>query len=77
VATKQEFLERLQQISDLFADIATHATHQASFRCPYKNRLQRCTAQFACRNQRKPTTPGDLMLCGGDDKIDYRPAWEK
>ena len=35
-----------------------------------------CTAQFGCRNQRKPRDPGELRVCGGDDKIDYRSAWE-
>ena len=32
--------------------------------------------KFGCRNQRKPPTKGDLLLCGGDDRIDYRSAWE-
>ena len=48
----------------------------AAKRCPYKNRLDQCTAQFGCRNQRKPRNPGELRVCGGDDKIDYRSAWE-
>jgi hypothetical protein len=45
-------------------------------RCPYKDRFDRCTAQFGCRNQRRPTLPGGLRICGGDDKLDYRSAWE-
>jgi len=27
-------------------------------------------------NQRTTRNPGELKVCGGDDKIDYRPAWE-
>ena len=34
------------------------------------------TAKFGCRNQRKPLANGGPRQCGGDDKIDYRSAWE-
>ena len=57
--------------------MAGHANEQATFRCPYKNRFDQCTAQFGCRNQRKPQEKGALLNCGGDDKIDYLPAWEE
>jgi hypothetical protein len=33
-------------------------------------------AKFGCRNQKKQTT-GKLMICIGDDKLDYRPFWEE
>jgi hypothetical protein len=75
--TKEELLERLDRIQDLFASIAQHADQQSTWRCPYKNRFERCTAQFGCRNQRKPALAGELKHCVGDDKIDYRPAWEQ
>jgi hypothetical protein len=52
------------------------ATLQATHRCPYKNRFDQCTAQFGCRNQRKPRAPGELKVCGGDERLDYRSAWE-
>ena len=45
-------------------------------RCPYKNRFDQCTAQFGCRNQRRPDGAGELRVCGGDDQLDYRSAWE-
>ncbi len=32
----------------------------SSRRCPYKDRLDHCTAKFGCRNQRKPDEPGGL-----------------
>ena len=69
----------------MLATIADHANTQATWRCPYKDRHDRCTAAFGCRNQRRPATgdprfePGagkPRFLCAGDDKLDYRSAWE-
>ncbi len=74
--SKEELQKRLDQISELFATIVTHADHQLSWRCPYKNRFDQCTAQFGCRNKRKPRALGELPVCAGDDKLDYRPEWE-
>ena len=69
----------------MLAPIADHANVQATWRCPYKDRHDRCTAAFGCRNQRRPEA-GDprfasgadklRFLCAGDDKLDYRSAWE-
>jgi hypothetical protein len=74
--TKEELQQRLDQISEILASIVTHADQQSLFRCPYKNRFDQCTAQFGCRNKRKPRANGELPVCAGDDKLDYRPAWE-
>jgi hypothetical protein len=68
--------QRLDRIGELFGAMIETATVQSTHRCPYKNRLDQCTAQFGCRNQRKPRNPGELKVCGGDDKLDYRSAWE-
>jgi len=65
-------LEMLAKIMEPMSDIAMA---QSQFRCPYKNRFDRCTAKFGCRNQRKQEE-GELMLCASDDKLDYRPYWE-
>ena len=87
---KEEYQKRLDKITELFSSMATHANDQSMYRCPYKNRFDQCTAKFGCRNQRRPSTEGlvgkqtgvrgtpqeGLLLCGGDDKIDYRTAWE-
>ena len=73
---KEEYQKRLDRITELFADMVTHADEQAQQRCPYKNRFDECTAKFGCRNQRSPRPGGDLLMCGGDDKLDYRTAWE-
>jgi len=74
--TKEQLQQRLDQITDLFASMVTHADRQSRWRCPYKNRLDQCTAQFGCRNKRKPVAEGQLPVCAGDDQLDYRPAWE-
>jgi hypothetical protein len=72
----KEYQERLDRITELFAQIAVHADELSRMRCPYKNRLGCCTAQFGCRNKRKPRAAGELPVCAGDDKLDYRGAWE-
>ncbi|MSV27392.1 MAG: hypothetical protein EXQ52_01405 [Bryobacterales bacterium] len=73
---RAEYQKRLVQIAEIFEGIAAHATESARERCPYKNRRDECTAAFGCRNQRKPPVAGGLMLCRGDDKLDYRGAWQ-
>lgn len=87
---KEEYQKRLDKITDMFSNMVTHADQQSRHRCPYKNRFDQCTAKFGCRNQRKPSTENvvveqprargapkeNLLLCAGDDKIDYRTAWE-
>ncbi len=72
----QEYQKRLDELSRIMSDIAAHADQVSLCRCPYKNRLDQCTASFGCRNKRKPPEPGQLPLCAGDDKLDYRKAWE-
>ena len=71
-----EYQKRLDQLSEILIGIAQHADVTSLMRCPYKNRLSQCTAEFGCRNKRKNPEPGQRPLCVSDDKIDYRPAWE-
>jgi hypothetical protein len=71
-----EYQKRLDQLSEILSGIAEHVNVVSLRRCPYKNRLDQCTAKFGCRNKRKPKTPGGLPVCSSDDKIDYRPAWD-
>lgn len=71
-----EYQQRLDRLGEIFASMMVTVNDQVTRRCPYKNRFDRCTAQFGCRNQRKPPQPGELKLCGADDKLDYRSAWE-
>jgi hypothetical protein len=67
---------RLDRITEIFGSMMATVEEQTGRRCPYKNRHGRCTAAFGCRNQRKPEVEGERMICAGDDKIDYRGAWE-
>ena len=73
---KKEYQRRLDKITELFSSMSVHADEQSTYRCPYKNKEDRCTAKFGCRNQRKPDNRRELLICGGDDKLDYRQAWE-
>ena len=73
---KEEYQKRRDKITAIYADMMVHAEEQATYRCPYKNRLDECTAQFGCRNQREARREGRLFVCGGDDKLDYHSAWE-
>jgi hypothetical protein len=73
---QEEYRKRLDQVTQLFASIMIHADNLSTLRCPYKNRFDQCTAQFGCRNKRKPRVQGELPVCAGDDRLDYRSAWE-
>ena len=72
---KTEYEKRLNKITQIFEGLVVHADEQATYRCPYKNRFDHCTAKFGCRNQRK-IDEGTGLLCVGDDKLDYRSSWE-
>lgn len=74
--TKEDYQKRLDQISEIFSQMMQRADELCCQRCPYKDRLEQCTAKFACRNQRRSQTADGLPLCSGDDNIDYRSAWE-
>ncbi|MCG9128608.1 DUF4445 domain-containing protein [Candidatus Poribacteria bacterium] len=72
---KNEYEKRLNKITQIFEELVVHADEQATYRCPYKNKNDHCTAKFGCRNQRK-IDEGTGLECVGDDKLDYRTAWE-
>jgi len=65
-----------ERLTALFTDMMATVAELSTHRCPYKDATDHCTAQFGCRNQRKPDVAGGLRVCGGDDRIDYRSAWE-
>ncbi len=73
---KEAYKNSLDKLTEVLTGVARHADEQSTYRCPYKNRHDECTAKIGCRNQRKPKTEGGLLMCGGDDKLDYRTAWE-
>lgn len=72
----KEYQKRLDRMTEMFSDMVVHADELSLRRCPYKDKNDRCTAKFGCRNQQKPPNLGELMICSGDDKLDYRGAWE-
>jgi len=65
-----------ERLTGIFAEMMITVADVSTRRCPYKDRTDHCTAKFGCRNQRRPTEPGGLRVCGADDKLDYRSAWE-
>ena len=73
---QHEYQKRLDRITEIFSGMIQHADELSAERCPYKNRFDQCTAKFGCRNQAKPPNPGEPFMCVGDDKLDYRSAWE-
>ena len=70
------YQKRLDEISEIFSQIMQHADELSVQRCPYRDRLDSCTAKFCCRNQAKPSIADALPVCTGDEKLDYRGAWE-
>ena len=66
----------MARLYDIFTDISVTANEVFTWRCPYKNVEDRCTAGFGCRNQLRTGVPGERPICTGSDKLDYRSAWE-
>ena len=73
---QKAFQERLDRIARIFTGIAIHAEASSRTRCPYRDRHDRCTALFRCRNQIVEEAEADLLTCGHDGTFDYRTAWE-
>jgi hypothetical protein len=78
---QEAYQRRLDRLTELFDSMMETVDDLSTKRCPYKDRHGRCTATFGCRNQRKPPVDGDRsegerFICGGDDKLDYRSAWD-
>ena len=74
--SREDYQQRLDRLSEIFADIVSHADEQASQRCPYRDVRDRCTAAFSCRNQVPAQARGAPATCGHDGAFDYRLAWE-
>jgi hypothetical protein len=66
----------LDRVGEIYSSMMTTVEELTMRRCPYRNRLDLCTAQFGCRNQRRPEDPTQVKACGGDDKLDFRSAWD-
>ena len=73
---KERYQASMVRLQEIFRDIASTANQVSTWRCPYKNAQDRCTAKFGCRNQLQTGVPGELAICTGSDDLDYRSAWE-
>lgn len=73
---KEQYEASLARLYDIFSDMSSTADRVSMWRCPYKNVEDRCTANFGCRNQDRAVPAGELFICTGSDKLDYRKAWE-
>ena len=74
--SRQDYQKRLDRLTEIFSDIVSHADKQAETRCPYRDRQDRCTAAFKCRNQTPIEGEAEAWICGHDGAFDYRDAWE-
>ncbi len=70
------YRERLDRITEIFAGMVGHAEVQARFRCPYRDRHDRCTAAIRCRAQLKVEGDDGAPICTHDGTFDYRVAWD-
>ena len=64
------------RLSAILGEMMVTVADVSTRRCPYRDRLDRCTAKFGCRNQRRSAGGTEPRMCGGDDRLDYRSAWE-
>ena len=73
---KKKYEGSLARLYDIFKGISDSANAVSTWRCPYKNVRDRCTADFGCRNQDRDVPEDELYICTGSDNLDYRGAWE-
>ena len=73
---KQRYQASMARLYDIFKGMSGTVAEVSTWRCPYKNVEDRCTASFGCRNQDRSVPAGELFICTGSDDVDYRGAWE-
>ena len=74
---KERYKKSIAKLESIMAPMNEAAMRQAQFRCPYRNKDDRCTAKFGCRNQRKPKV-NDMLGCDqkNNDNLNYKSYWE-
>ena len=74
---KERHKESIAKLEKIMASMNDTAMKQAQFRCPYRNKDDRCTAKFGCRNQRKPKIK-EMFSCDqkNNDNLNYEAYWE-
>lgn len=73
---KEKLQSSLDRLWEIYQNIGETANEVSQWRCPYKNKDDRCTARFGCRYQHYDAGRDQLALCTGSDKLDYQSAWE-
>lgn len=71
---EQRYRDSVARLERIFRGISETGSEVSTWRCPYKNVQNRCTALFGCRNQLR--VPEELPICTGSDDLDYRNAWQ-
>jgi uncharacterized 2Fe-2S/4Fe-4S cluster protein (DUF4445 family) len=76
--TKKDYQQRLDKLTEIFADIMGEAQDQVQGqgRCPYRSAKDICTAKFGCANRLNPGAREDEPVCAHDGTMDFRNAWE-
>ena len=72
----ERYRRSVERLTEIFRGISETVNVVSTYRCPYKDVQDRCTAKFGCRNQDRTTPQGELYICTGSDDLDYRSAWE-
>ncbi len=72
---KERYERSMARLHEIFQGMSDTTSRVSTWRCPYKNAKDRCTAGFGCRNQQFDTA-NELAKCTGSDDLDYRGAWE-
>ncbi len=75
-ADPEKLQSSLDRLWEIYRAIGEEVDEVCEWRCPYKNKDDRCTALFGCRNQKYTDGRDQPALCVGSDKLDYRSAWE-
>lgn len=72
----ERYRRSMARLEAIFRSINDTANEVSTWRCPYADANDRCTANFGCRNQRRTGEAQELPLCTGATDLDYRSAWQ-
>ena len=72
----ERYRASIARLTQVFEGISETIGRVSTWRCPYKNGQDRCTAGFGCRNQDRSENVDKLPTCTGSDHLDYRGAWQ-
>ena len=71
---KERVRASMARLQEILKGIGETTNQVSTWRCPYKNTQDLCTANFGCRNQSCPPNSDELPVCLGSDHLDYRSA---